>query len=98
MSLSTQIDLNARIVKRDDVIESDLDGETIMMSLEREKYYTLDPVGSRIWALLDEPHTLSEACATLLQEYDVDPDICRREVLAVVQRMLDEQLIDVIDG
>ena len=47
-------------------------GETVLMSLESEMYFSLDGPGSRLWELIEAGATFGSAMDTLLEEYEVD--------------------------
>jgi len=88
-----KIDLNSRVVKNEEIISTDMDEETVMMSVELGEYYGVNPVGSRIWKLLDKPVLVSEICRTLQAEYDVQPGQCQTEVMEFVSKLLEKKLI-----
>ena len=73
----------------------EVDRTVVMMSIAREKYYSLDGVGGRIWELLRDPRTVGELNEQLLSEFDVDPAECRTDVEAFLTNLLDEGLIEV---
>jgi hypothetical protein len=60
-------------------------------------YYGLDAVGARIWSLIQEPRTVNEIRDILLEEYEVEPERCERDLLALLQKLADEGLIEVKD-
>lgn len=72
---------------------SDVDGDVAMMSVETGKYYSLTAVGARIWALLERPASVGEVCDRLTIEYRVERTQCENDVLAVMQRMVDEGVV-----
>ena len=86
------------VVQVDKLIASDLDGETVMMSVQNGKYYGLDRIGSRIWALMDTPLCVSELCDILIEEYQVEPDDCRQDVLDLLNELEKHSLVKVFDG
>jgi Coenzyme PQQ synthesis protein D (PqqD) len=56
-------------------VSGQIDDEFIMMSIESGKYHTLNVTGSRIWALLDNPQTVSDLCAALSGEFKLAPSV-----------------------
>lgn len=89
---------NSTVVATRDQVSSDLKGEVAILDLKAGVYYGLDEVGARIWNLLQEPKIVSEIRNTLLEEYDVEPDRCERDLLALLQRLADEGLVEVEDA
>jgi hypothetical protein len=89
------ITLDSVVVASRDQVSSDLAGESVILDLSSGTYYGLDNVGHRIWHLLQEPRTVAQIVSTLLQEYDVEPERCREDVLALLRRLVDKRLIEV---
>ena len=81
------------IVRNSEIIHTNVDNETAMMSLENSEYYGLNPVGRRIWKQVETPVTVSELCRLLEREYNVEPERCRRSVLFFLTEMADKNLI-----
>ncbi len=86
------------VVATRDQVSSDLKGEVAILDLKGGVYYGLDAVGARIWDLLQEPKAVEEIRDTLLQEYDVEPERCERDLLVLLQRLADEGLVEVEDA
>jgi Coenzyme PQQ synthesis protein D (PqqD) len=72
--------------------------EVAILSLKDGVYYGLDPVGARIWKLVQTPQTVREIRDTLLAEYDVESDRCERDLIALLEELTQRQLIEVIDN
>lgn len=70
----------------DDVISRVLEGEAVILGLGTGTYFGLDAVGTRIWQLIEERGRVTEILARLVEEYDVEPEQCERDLL----RLLDE--------
>ena len=64
---------------------TDLDDTIVMMDPDKGMYYELGSVGSRIWTLLETPRSVSDVCDALVEEYDVTPDVCRRDVVSFIE-------------
>jgi hypothetical protein len=69
--------------------------ESAILNLKNTVYYGLDPVGARIWNLLQQPRSVGELRDALLAEYEVDADRCERDLLDLLEKMRDEGLIQV---
>jgi hypothetical protein len=85
------------VVVAKEQVSCDLGGEAAILNLKSGVYYGLDPVGARIWNLIQEPKSLNEIREILLKEYDVEPDRCDRDLLALLQKLASEGLIEVRD-
>ena len=51
--MGEELSLDSRIQRSSEPMQAELDNELVMMSVERGSYYGLDPVGSKIWELLE---------------------------------------------
>src|SRR5712692_9270844 len=81
-----------------DQVSCDLAGEAAILNLKSGVYYGLDPVGARIWKLIQEPRSVDEIRKALLDEYDVEPERCQSDLLALLEKLQAEGLIEVQDG
>ena len=97
--MSTKITMapNTTVTQTKELVSSDLDGETVLMSIETGKYYNMDPIGSRIWALIEEPLSVSKLCDILLGEFKVDREQCEKEVLTFLNKLTEDNLIQVLE-
>lgn len=73
----------------------DLGDERVLLNVATGVYYGLDPVGSRVWELLEEPRTVASLARTLREEYEVDEETCERDVVSLLERLLAEGLVEV---
>jgi hypothetical protein len=77
------------------VTTNQVEDELVALNLESSFYYGVDDIGTQIWRLLiDEKLSLSEACAKIREEYEVEPEKCRREVAAFVEQLVDARLLE----
>jgi hypothetical protein len=79
-------------------ISCQLEEDLVILHLGEGMYYGLNSVGARIWELIQEPRTVNAVRAQLLEEYDVEPDECTRELGAILVEMADKGLVEVRDG
>ena len=83
------------VVAATEQVSCDLAGEAAILNLKSGVYYGLDPVGARIWNLLQEPRTVNDIRDALLKEYGVEPERCERDLLTLLQELAAEGLIEV---
>ena len=86
------------IARSEELVSSDLNGETVLMSVQNGKYYGMDAIGSRIWALIEQPRSLLNVCEILLGEFDVDRERCERDVLKFINKLAKDNLVKVVDA
>lgn len=75
-----KIELEAMFQRDPQLVSTIMDGDTVMMDVERGEYYGLGGVGSRIWELLENPVSVQQLIQTLCAEFEVDEDSCRADL------------------
>jgi hypothetical protein len=88
---------NTIVAQTKELVSSDLDGETVLLSIETGKYYNMDPIGSRIWKLIEEPRSVSQLINILLNEFEVEKKQCEQEVLTFLNKLAGDHLIQVLE-
>ena len=78
--MTTVKNTDACYIRNPDLIASDMDGDTVMMSIERGEYYGISGVGSRVWELLEQPVTLADIIAIICAEFDIDQTTCQTDM------------------
>lgn len=86
------------ILRDQDTITADMDGELVMINIERGNYYGLGAIGSRIWQLLENPVRVDELCRQLTTEYQVDPQSCEADVIGFLQQLQQAGLVTFSHG
>ena len=94
----TVISLETVVQRRGDLLANDLsENETVMLDVTGGSYYGLKSVGKAIWDLIEEPKMVQEVCDRLLEDFEVEADVCRRETLSFMER-LDERGLLVVSS
>lgn len=93
--MSADLTVQSIVVAAKDQVSCNLDGEIAILSLAKGTYYGLDQIGAQVWTLLQEPRSVTELCDFILREYEVEPECCRRDLLALLERLRSEGLVDV---
>lgn len=90
--------LDSTVVRRADVLAQPVDDEMVMMALESNEYFGLNPMGRRIWEMLEQPTTVAAICAQLVRDYDVTPEQCADEVIAFLTELMRDDTVAIVDG
>ena len=85
------------VVAAKEQVSSDLAGEVVMLNLKNGTYYGLDEVGARVWSLIQEPRSVEAIRDAILEEYEVEPERCERDLLALLGDLAAANLIEVSD-
>lgn len=85
--------LNKKIARSESALSTSLDGEEIVLNLTNNEYISLNTVASEIWRILEHPSSLEEIVDELVKLYEVESGRCERDVLELVERMSDLNLV-----
>ncbi len=75
------VEIENIISKNPEIDATDLDGEVVMMNMEKGQYFMMNDVGSRIWEIIEEPIKVSEIINALLSEFEVEREECENTVM-----------------
>ena len=89
----SNLNMENQLYKNEDIYSSEVDGETIMMNIDNNAYYTTQEIGNRIWELLDSLDTPKAICDQLMQEYEVSQEQCQNEVLQFLEQLLEHGIV-----
>lgn len=84
-----------RVTIAPDVLFRSVGDEAVLLNLKTELYLGLDPVGTRIWTVLQESASVQEAFDKLLGEYEVDAPKLRADMEEFLAQLKDQQLIEI---
>lgn len=79
-------------------VSTELGGEVAILSLSNGVYYGLDPVGAFIWRQIQEPRSVADLRAAIVDEYNVDEEECQADLLRLLSELQDHGLIQIDDG
>jgi hypothetical protein len=89
------IGLRSVVVAAPDVVAADLGREKALLSMTDGVYYGLNLVGSMIWDLVQEPRSVEELRDAVLARFEVEPEQCEKDVLAVLAKLSGWGLLEV---
>jgi len=72
-----------------------VDDDVVLLGEVDGRYHGLDPVGARIWQLLDGQRTVGRICEQLACEFEVTPLACLGEVEAFLIDLASHGLIEI---
>lgn len=87
------MDLNRIFTTSPSVMSRNVGCEIVLLDLASGTYYGLDPVGARMWQLLEQGKSLTEVCQVIGSEFDVAHDILQKDALALVRELEEKKLI-----
>lgn len=75
------------------VIFENIDGELILVHMERGTYYSTDEVGALLWGRIEAGCTASEMCDALRAQYAAGPEEIASAVFTFLARLTEEDLV-----
>lgn len=85
----------SRIILRpsDHVQGANMEGETVLLDLSTGRYYTLNHLGSIIWEYCTGHNTVSDIHANLCSRFEVTPERALDDLIALINQLVQEGLI-----
>lgn len=87
------------LVRDAKIIHAPVGSEAIvMLSVDAGRYYSVNPVGRRLWELLEQPRTKTELRDAICIEFDVDEPTCEADIEIFVGQMMENGLVHEVDS
>lgn len=84
-----------KLSRADKMISTDLDQETVLMSIDAGAYYGMAGTARAIWEKLESPLTFSALVDELVKEYEITPEVCATDLQGFLNEMEREGLLHV---
>jgi hypothetical protein len=73
-----------------------LDGESVLLNLESERYFGLDGTGTRMLDLLTALPNVDAAYQKLLEEFEVEPALLRDHLNELLRSLVENGLLNLL--
>lgn len=83
-----------RVTATPDTLINVIEGESVLLNLQSEKYFGLDEIGTSMWQALTNSESIEHAFATLRNEYDVDEARLRQDLTELVEKLAAHGLVE----
>ena len=93
--MDSDLSVHSIVVAAPEQVSCPLGEESAILNLKNTVYYGLNPVGARVWNLLQQARTVGELRDAILDEYDVEAGRCESDLLELLEKMRSEGLIQV---
>ena len=87
-----ELAFSTMLTRNESIVYTELDDSIVMMDVDKGRYYELNPIGARIWTLLETQRSIADICESLVAEYEVDRDTCQTEALEFLHAGYAKQL------
>ena len=96
MTSERSIVAGTRVRRGASIVFQEVEGEAVLVNLERGTCFTLDPVGTRIWQLIGDGERAGHMTEVLTAEFDVAHDLAERDLFVLLSELVARELV-VID-
>lgn len=78
-----------------EVLIQDLEGKSDLVYIPSQEYFSQNEVGTHMLWVLTESESILDAYNTLLEEYEVDAQQLRQDLLNHLQKLVKHKLVEV---
>jgi hypothetical protein len=75
------------------VLTAEVNGEIVMVSVERGRYFGLDDIGSDIWKRIEPPCSFATLIEGLVADYEADRATIRMDVQNLLGYMVEHDIV-----
>lgn len=84
-----------KLIRSEKMLSTELDQETVLMSIDAGAYYGMAGPARSIWEMLENPLTFSELVELLVKEYAISRETCAADLQGFLSEMEHEGLLRV---
>lgn len=88
-----EVSLRTALRVSEDIVFRELDGEAVILNLATGIYFGLDPIGTRMWQLIERHARLEAVLAELREEYDAPPATLERDLVRLASELMAKGLV-----
>jgi len=89
------MDLNQAVTFSDKVFAQEVDGEMVLLDMNSENYFGLNEIGTDIWQAMQEKRFLQNVYESLLEQYEVEPEVLEKDLLDFVKKLQESGLVKI---
>ncbi len=93
---SNNLNKNTLLARNPDLIGADMDGEMVMMSIDKGAYYGINNMGSWIWNLLENEMTVLAIIDSVCDAYEVEAKQAHKDIMEFLSNLLEHGLVIII--
>ncbi len=89
--------MNSRVILSENIFAQEVDGEMVLMDMDSEDYFGLDTIGASFWQVLQEEETLQKTLDHLLNLYDTEESVLKKDLIEFVEKLVTNRLASVAE-
>jgi hypothetical protein len=92
------IESTSVVARAQNLASNAIDDDLVILNLRRDNYIALDPIGRRIWELLEAPRRVDDLCRQLTEEFEGPPDQIAADTLVFLNELNGDGMLTVVDA
>ena len=93
-AVAVTLPIDSRLVVSKKQVACHVGDEVAILNLKNSTYYRLDPIGARVWQLIQQPVTLAQIHDALKGEYDVEPAQLEVDIRDLLEQLAEQGLLE----
>lgn len=90
-----EIGPSSMVMARDDLFSTSVGDDLVLFDAAQGTYFGSGLVGQTIWNTISETKSVKSVCNELLDQFNIDPQTCERQVIAFLAELNSRGLIKV---
>lgn len=88
--------MSMRFKRSNEALFATVGADVVALNVQNGRAYGMENVTVAVWNLLAEPLSVESICERLIEEYDVEPDVCRLQIEQLMDQLSNEGLIEAL--
>lgn len=88
------VSLNSCISKNKKVPWRIVEGEALLVDVDKGEVIHLNPVGAEIWNLIEGKKSVSDIVVHIYNTFEVDKETAKKDTLEFLERLIEKSLIE----
>lgn len=89
---------DAEFSAREGLVAESIEGETVILDLDADEYFSLNEVAGALWSLLEEGADIDTLVDEITETYDIEDERARTDVEAFLAGALDAGIVNRVDN
>ena len=96
--MTDQITDTTRFAISDDTVAEEIEEELVLLDLQGDVYFSLNPVGRLIWKAIADEKAFSEVVDEICEEFEVEREVAADDARDFLNDAVERDLLSVISG
>jgi hypothetical protein len=96
--MTDQITDTTRFAISDDTVAEEIEGELVLLDLQGDVYFSLNPVGRVIWEAIAEEKAFGEVVDGICEEFEVEREVAAEDARDFLNDAIERELLSVVSG